>query len=108
MSALWQGADVYELPGGGLVYGSPRLGLKLTLSHDTPFFQGNPICPFHATLDTTLSGPWVLTCYGAEQAIDLTGVLVLVPCEDSVERMTESLQHGGRLAGNEARRPHAQ
>ncbi len=80
LSALWQGADVYALPGGGIAYGSSHLGLKLSLSHDTPFFQGNRICPFSATLDATLSGPWVLTCYGAEVAIDLTGVLVLVPC----------------------------
>ena len=102
LNAIWQGANVYQLLGGGSAYGRPVLGVQLTISHDTAFFDANRDCPFHATIHLgTLDGPWTLTCFGQNAPFILAGgQLVLTPCVNPLDEAPPAATSGRGLAGD--------
>lgn len=84
VGATWNGGVVYQLLGGGTAYGGERLGLQVTLSHETDFFTGNRVCHWHATVDPAdVTGPWTLDCQGANPSFVVAGDLFPVPCDGS-------------------------
>ena len=106
LGAVWRGVvgaeEVYRLEGGGSAYGSPILGVQLTISHDTAFFDANRDCPFHATINlATVEGPWTLTCFGNNAPFILAGGdLVLTPCATPFDEAPPADTLGTHLAGD--------
>jgi hypothetical protein len=56
--------------------------MGLTFVNPSGAFSPNSMCVFHAGLDGSLNGSWLLDCIGlTDTPLSMTGTMVYVPCD---------------------------
>ena len=90
--ARWRGianGNAYQLLGAGLFTQSHPLtsvwSMGLTLVNPSGAFNENSSCAFHAMLDDSLNGSWLLDCLGlGEVPLTATGTMTYVACTSAM------------------------